>query len=320
MIKCSLDCLNFNDDKCCCDFGHKVFKIKNSEDYGTTDNNCEDYESIDEYAESLYNKGRNNMKTLEEEIEDETETIIEDNEIEDVNWEEDDEYEQPKPKFDIAKKVQVVRKPIDKIKQPKPTKHLSEEEKEFEEFQSKMEGDGLFNMFGEIITSEESDFEEPIKRSDMAEIDSLLDDDGSDDYEEQRPAAPQRVAQPKQEDDIDEFRSMDDFVTTTDDIDGWSDENKAEAVNALKGTKTFKQEPKREETENIAQQKVETNNIPTKRKANTLLAAEFEQFANDVKAGKIDLDTIYGGTTEGAKISDAEREAAEAKVRREMGL
>lgn len=303
MIKCSLDCLNFDEETCSCLYGIKLFRIKGTDEYGIK-GDCKYFESIDDILnEDTENKEPEYENDEIDEIDDSSDSIEEVEESEDIL---EEENETPEARYDVSD-------------------NYKNSDKEFEEFEKTLfEGHSLFDIVKDSLREENNMKQEKPEVND--EVDKYLMDETYDETPEDAVRTanmnvqknmntqrniPNRTTQNVV--DEDEFNSVDDFVTTTEIIDGYSTD--IEEAKKTLGT---------ERNMNVqTQQKPEIHSAGNNR-GKTNISEELRQFEEDVKSGKInpkEYNKMFEQeSTTKVQISEEEKRAAEEQIRKQLGM
>lgn len=315
MYKHCDNCLNFDDDTHSCILENKVVYNRKTNEYLSKD--CEDYESIDELINECSKKHFNEDNDVSNFFDDdegsEPEVDFEsiESEVESdmgVEPEDTEEFEeevipQRKPKFDI-----------------KRTEKKESDDEIDEAFWEAMEAPSSFmNMMKEFIKTNPDDLQQ--EKND--DVDAYISDDYSDEDEEETEVQTEKrnlsesIPEPSQmrynqktNDDIGEYSSVDDFVTTNEIIESYGNPMDIESVRSQSGIKNIKQSVS---TKTVLENK---QSKPTSR-----FAQEMNAWAEAVKSGKIDLDSAYGlGSSETETISDEEKQRQIDEVRARLGI
>lgn len=325
MLRCSARCLNFDDEGNCCIFGHHMLFNKKTDEYVVKE--CDDYDSIDELIDEC------NEPCDENVVEERVERIERKPVVTKIEREEDKiEFSEEEPK-----RVERVEKVSEKSK--------SDDELD-EDFLNAMETGGISGMMKNILRDDVSDIfnhqtpEMTDEEMEAKDIENFANSYGEDEVEEDPKPMSKPAPKPKydiqrniqESHDIDEFidnspadedsfSSIDDFVTTTEVIEGYGDNEMEAKFSMTSVNESIPEEPAKIKPESKQQtfQQAQPRGQSSQLKR-TSLSAQFEQFAADVKSGKINLEDAYNLDTPTEEISEEERIRQTQEARKQMGL
>lgn len=314
MYKHCDNCLNFDDETHSCILDNDVVYNRRTNEYLSKD--CEDFDSIDELINECSKKHfneENDVSTFFDEDEGSEEEVdfdaIESQAESEMSEEPEEEFEeevqpQRKAKFDIKRNAEQSKSNDDEID---------------ESFWRAMESPSNFmDMMKEFINTTADELQQ--EKND--EVDAYISEDYDEDDEESEahpqrrniseaaPAPTQIRSNAKSTDDIGEYNSVDDFVTTNEIIESYGNPTDIESARGMEGIKNVKQNVS---TKSVSESK--------QSKSTSKFAQEMNAWAEAVKSGKIDLESAYGlNNSKTETISEEEKKRQTDLVRAQLGL